>query len=413
VRKGSIFLIPPRTIKTQGIVGVIEYGATRFEILPKSTPHGIPREERKLLIHLLSECTSISHLGYPAGHVGAAGSLAEWTYRAFAEALSTATQAGLPRKYEPIHSLGHNLKGRIQFAALVQRSWRQDGRIPIRSLPLSFNNPFLRTTGAICERISMLTESQETQDVLLHARSVLRRGGVQPQPIETSRSQIRQIEMYRPDPLWEPIKEFILSTLRQNAPHPLEGPETRFFTILFSMQDLFERLVRRRIRTTLARSALSLAPKERIRGILEDAAGKRIGSCTPDLLLLAGSGVPAVVGDVKWKNLSGNTAQDLLNDDLYQVNFYMGRCGVKSSVLVFPKTIAPGAGPETSYEAFNVLGSTGRVTIAVVSLYDLLRTPSDPLRLQAERTLKEALLSSAPPLNQATAGAPPAQPIGH
>jgi 5-methylcytosine-specific restriction endonuclease McrBC regulatory subunit McrC len=120
---------------------------------------------------------------------------------------------------------------------------------------------------------------------------------------------LRRLELSIPGQIWEPVKEFVLTTIRQNAPHPLEGTGMRFFSILFSMQDLFERLVRRRVRQCLVGTALTLAPKERIPGTLEDQHGKQIGSLTPDLLLLNSAGDTAAVGDVKWKRLAENAAE--------------------------------------------------------------------------------------------------------
>src|SRR5262249_36346279 len=150
-----------------------------------------PGAERTFLIHLLKECSSLKHISYSAAEVSLRGSLAEWTYRAFAETLSDATSSGLPRKYERTYSVGHAVKGRIDFTAHIRPSWPPDGRIPPRSFPLSFDNPLTRGTASVCDRLSFLTESQETRDLLTHSGSILRRGGVRSQPLEGLRPHLR------------------------------------------------------------------------------------------------------------------------------------------------------------------------------------------------------------------------------
>ena len=176
--------------------------------------------------------------------------------------------------------------------------------------------------------------------------------------------------------------------------------ENQFYSQLFSLDELFEKLVRRRVTESLAGTGFQLEPKSEVPGVLRRLSTNRlVGSCSADLVIssnldenrLRNASHNVLIGDVKWKRLARDEDLKPGNQDLFQIAFYLHRYVVKGAVIVYPKSDWMAQTPEVVHEEFEIVPGRGVLTIFTVSVWHLLLPRGTPGRSAAEKSLRELM----------------------
>ncbi len=193
-----------------------------------------------------------------------------------------------------------------------------------------------------------------------------------------------QLSAYEQD--WAPIVEVARAIMAGRAPNPVEVGGVDGASLIFSMDDLFEGLLRRRLEHAATAVGLHLIRGVRAPRLLRDVdSGRQSLPIRPDFLF-SRAGTNCLVGDAKWKVVERGRRETALDrSDIYQMTAYMVRNSLHRSVLFFP-----GQAGKTSLRRFDILPGTGRLCVATVDTAGLV-DPSVSGRAGATAWLSEVL----------------------
>jgi 5-methylcytosine-specific restriction endonuclease McrBC regulatory subunit McrC len=203
--------------------------------------------------------------------------------------------------------------------------------------PLQPDNVLSQLILALIHRLVSITRSARTSTTLQHCARLLDRVTLVPlTPGLVSRVQLTRFESE-----WQPVLDFARILLQGQSPNPVTGGSQSAFTLLFSLHDVFEALLRRLLPRALEDTPLQLAPRRNLNLLYSPSRDIEVLQLRPDYLFttLGVSAKSQVVGDAKWKRLKyDRTTFDLSPSDIYQLTTYMARHHLQRGVLFFPMT---------------------------------------------------------------------------
>jgi 5-methylcytosine-specific restriction enzyme subunit McrC len=376
-------------------VGVLDFGWCQVEILPRVSDDLTDQDRRLFLLSLLGQAglvpaPMISRAAVMAGRERVLDSLV----RAFAELLHDELVLGVPRRYHVRSDRVPQVKGRILFGQLARSLPSERHRIPVRFAPLQYDNVVTRTLRAVVTVLAREAVVPRTLEALEHCDRML--GAAAHVPLAQLRPD--RIRLTRQEWRWKPFLELATVMRSGQVPIPISHGQTDAFGLLFSLHDVFERL----IRVTLQGSevaGLRLERRPRSPRLLHPVpTGVPALPLKPDVLLVDRSGAPGLVADAKWKDLSpGSASLGLTPSDAYQVAVYMAAHTVPQGLLLFPQRAWMNPEPhEPWHRSFRLAGGQGTLVIAGADVVGLVsRDPAT--RLRAKRQLERAVeLAMAP-----------------
>ena len=138
------------------------------------------------------------------------------------------------------------------------------------------------------------------------------------------------------------------------------------FSLLFNMNQLFERFAATRLRPEARKAGLRLIEQGPRRYLGEDDTGKSRLLMRPDISLINEHNKPEVILDAKWKLLNkGSTPLASLNPaDLYQVSAYASSYRCRDIRLLLPEQ----ANLKTTHQMTLNLETPVRLSLVPVSL---------------------------------------------
>jgi hypothetical protein len=171
------------------------------------------------------------------------------------------------------------------------------------------------------------------------------------------------------------------------------GGLTQARGLLFSLDDLFEALLRRALAESLREGSLTLAAGERQLHLLRSLdGGAESLALKPDFLFLKGPKGKVLVGDAKWKRLTDEAGSlGLAPSDVYQLATYMARHGLRRGVLFFPMDEWMTPNPDGYWSRdFELIGGGGHISVVAVDILGLV-SRDQQLRQRAIASLRFAL----------------------
>jgi 5-methylcytosine-specific restriction enzyme subunit McrC len=384
-----------QSLQIGNIVGFIDLGDVRLEILPKAS--GVAGEEGdagQFLLDLLSIPGVVPRLRPAAGDVHATASLLEGLVRAFADDLAERLSQGVPRRYSEVAENSPVVRGRIDFCRMALRPPGNDHILPIRHAPLQFDNPLSQVILATVNRLLRVVRSVRTAAILQHCAALLDRVS----RVSLTPERVRRLQLTPFESAWKPVVDFAAALASGYFPDPVSGGAIRSFSLTFSLDDLYEAVLRKLRPTVLAGSGLALATTRPRSPLLRSLdTGAEVLALKPDYLFL-GAVPPAqkrLVGDAKWKRLKGESPSlGLDSSDVYQLTTYMAYHGLDRGVLLFPADRWMAHGESAWSRRFALIDPAGgkRITVVGVDLAHLIS--QDPgLRATAQERLRRALCS--------------------
>ena len=114
--------------------------------------------------------------------------------------------------------------------------------------------------------------------------------------------------------------------------------QQQVYSLLFDMNQLFERFVAVKLRPTARKMGLRLMEQGPRRYLGEDDSGKGRLLMRPDISLLDDLNRPVAILDTKWKLLeSSNPLASLSSADLYQLSTYASAYRCDQVMLLYPE----------------------------------------------------------------------------
>lgn len=329
-----------RWLRLDNYVGVLESPCgTVIEILPKhceDSTADTATAARSLLIKMLTTALDlpVRSTDFTSLHVFK-HPLLEWVMKQFVISLDLLIKKGLRFDYRRIEEQQSYLRGQLDIIKQLRQPPGRDHVFNIRHdlyLPDRAENRLLHSALL---RVCRMTQQPETWRLSHELVSLL-------SEIPESRDIKADFKHWQSDRLmshYQGVRPWCELVLGQYMPMAIRG-RTKGISLLFPMEQLFERHVEMHLRNHLSRpySLKAQAASE----YLCDQAGSRIFQLRPDLLILKNA-CPYAVLDTKWKLLSSEDRSNkygLSQADFYQLfaygNKYLG--GEGPMALIYPRT---------------------------------------------------------------------------
>lgn len=390
---GDVFRRTARGVVAGGYVGVVDLGWCQLEILPKGTAELSVDHRRRFLFDLLDRAGLIPR---PLISRTAVASGREHLLQVLVSSFSTQLHhdlvVGVPRRYQTREERLNQVKGRIRFGALATSLPSERHVIPIRHAPLQFDNGLTRILRALVTALREAAESQRDLTTLDHCDRML--GAAKRIPLSLLRPQ--SMRLARQEERWRPYVDLAVLVRRGQAPIPTSAGEAEGFGLLFTLDDVFERLVRRTLASNPPHRMLLARRPLRPRLLHPVSAGVASLPLRPDLLLTDDAGRPILVADAKWKELSRQSdSLGLRPSDVYQVATYMAAHSVDRGLLLFPEGAWMREGGRSSWSSrFRLAGGQGQLTVGGVDVFGLASGDTQR-RAQATERLHELVLAAS------------------
>ena len=315
-----------RNLKAGQVVGILQTPSAALEILPKIDGRE-NNSVRKVLVRMLAVAwdLDVTH-GELATLETQRNDFLECFIRLFSERLLAAVRRGLPRRYL-IHTEDLALlRGKLDVVRqLTHLSVRPD-RLACCFDELSENTPLNRVLKAAVSRLTHITRSAPNARRLaeLLSRFEFVDDSTDPlsEPVRMDRTNTAFHGLYH-------LAQFFLSKDWQST---TSGNTMTGFSLLFPMNDLFEKFVGRTMKRTLG---LPVHLQHQNRHALVNEEGRPLFAMRPDIVIDDADG--PVVLDTKWKHLKPRDAKiGVEQSDVYQMLAYAHAYEARRLVLIYP-----------------------------------------------------------------------------
>ena len=354
------------------MVGMVACKGCSLEILPKVDPDQPDGRDinavRNRLVRMLDVALGLNlDLGRSAEIKSQSNTLLEILIRAFADKLLGEVRRGLPRQYLLCEDDLPALRGRLDVTRQFTRNAVRPDRLACRFDQLDADTPLMRIMATAVAFLSKYARSSGTRRKLDELRFVLSEIPLTP----LGRLPWKQVQIDRTNRRWESLfnlAQLLLHRKWQETHHSTKGPDG--FTLLFPMNDLFEKYIVAMMRKALASSGIDVIDQGGHRACLGTFSGEYLESgdvfrTRPDIILRREEQTLAII-DTKWKKLS----QDPLDQkhgvsqaDVYQLMAYARLYPAPELMLLYPEAPGQLCGER---KPFGIAGGSERLSIATI-----------------------------------------------
>lgn len=327
-----------RFLRARQIVGVIAGRNCSLEILPKIDAKAATEKEsgvRTKLVHMLDVAFDLKiSSGETAAMARQADSLLEIFITLFADRLLAEVRRGLPRLYRTHEDNLRVLRGQLNVVRQFTVHAVRTDRLACRFDVLDSDIPLMQVMKACVLHLAPHARSTAAQRKLTELRFLF--AGVR--DIALSALPLGQARVERSSGRWRSLldlAQLLLGDRWQQTHANEQAPEG--FTLLFRMNELFERYVAAQIRSSLmgtefdvvvqGGSAYCLGPWREGELVVGNSHPTR-----PDVLIKAGEKVVRVV-DAKWKSVE----KGVNHADVYQMMAYARIYKCPRLILIYPR----------------------------------------------------------------------------
>lgn len=359
-------------IVARQMVGMVAAKGCSLEILPKVDPDSGVEESadavRNRLVRMLDVALGLDlDTGRDAAIDRQKHTLLEILIRAFADKLLAEVRRGLPRLYRQCEDDLPALRSRLDVTRQFTRNAVRPDRLACRFDQLDADTPLMRVMAAAVVVLGKHARSPATRRKLDELRHVLAEIPLVP----LNRLPWKDVRIDRTNRRWESLFRLAQLLLRrdwQATHHAASAPEG--LTLLFPMNDLFEKYVAAMMRKALAGSGVDVVDQGGHRACLGTFTGEHLESgevfrTRPDIILRRRGEVLAII-DTKWKKLARDPLDrkhGVSQADVYQLMAYARLYPTRELMLLYPEV--PGE-PCGMRKPFGIAGGSERLAIATV-----------------------------------------------
>lgn len=372
---------------SRGFVGIVEAAGVTVEMLPRALADRDDKDaDAAFMLNLLMAAQLLPRRMWRPGQVKpGAVPLFETVIRAAAEELQAVLlEHGPPRRFHEVEEEATTILGSIDMVRAMRQLPPDRNRLPIRHAPSQTDNPLARLMLSLADHMRRCTRSRRSAALLADSADQLSAA----RPVQLSG---RLVDMSEPvigvENHWRSLHGLAAGLSRGLHPDPTRAGETATNVLIFALDDIFERILRRAIPHAVLGTGLRLSESTPKRYMLRDTeTGVPRLRLRPDFLLLSGKG-PVLVADAKWKHIAvDRNGLSLSREDVFQVTAYMSRYGLRDGVLLFPADTRTRrlSGPAWSRD-LAVEGSTAIIRAAAIDVHAFV----SPERTQRDRAMMQ------------------------
>ena len=370
----NILVLGRDRIIARQMVGMVSVKGCSLEILPKVDPDAGAAESndtvRGRLVRMLDVALGLDlDIGAEAAIARQKNTLLEILIDAFATRLLAEVRRGLPRAYRQCDEDLSALRGRLDVTRQFTRNAVRPDRLACRFDQLEADTPLMRIMAAATVFLARHTRSLGTRRKLDELRHAL--ADIPLMPI--SRLPWQAVRIDRTNRRWEALfrlARLLLQRDWQATHHQTKAPEG--LTLLFPMNDLFEKYIAVLLRRALAGSGIEVIDQGGHRACLGAFTGAHLESgevfrTKPDIMLRRGREIVAII-DTKWKKLSLDPLDrkhGVSQADVYQLMAYARLYRTAELMLLYPGL--PGQGCAERAQ-FGMAGGSERLRIATADV---------------------------------------------
>jgi len=382
----NILVLGRDRIIARQMVGMVSAKGCSLEILPKVDPDAGSAESdetvRRRLVRMLDVALGLDlDIGAEAAIARQKSTLLEILINAFATRLLAEVRRGLPRAYRQCEEDLPALRGRLDVTRQFTRNAVRPDRLACRFDQLEADTPLMRIMAAATVFLARHTRSLGTRRKLDELRHAL--ADVPLLPI--TRLPWQSVRIDRTNRRWEALfrlARLLLQRDWQATNHQANAPEG--LTLLFPMNDLFEKYITVLLRRALAGSGIEVIDQGGHRACLGAFTGEHLESgdvfrTKPDIMLRRGLEIVAII-DTKWKKLSLDPLDrkhGVSQADVYQLMAYARLYRTAELMLLYPGR--PGQGCAERAQ-FGLARGSERLRIATADVSLDERVLADALR---------------------------------
>jgi 5-methylcytosine-specific restriction enzyme subunit McrC len=371
--KSRIFDWRHKEVWAKNYVGVIQVPGLTLEILPKidrSTIDSSDQEKLRAqhnLLYMLSftkklpfeerDLTSLKLQEMP---------LLEILIRLFVTRMMQELRRGIDRAYVHREDNLPCVKGKILMTQhlLVNAAHRESFYVGFDEF--LDDTPLNRILKATSRRLLSVSITAETQRLLMETVAIFDEVG----DIIPDAHHFDRVHLHRNNERFLPLLDFCRMVWQEKSPNPSAG-DSRTFSILFPMEQLFEEFIARFIRRHASdfgfrREDVCIQSVGNSRCLVrEETSQSQKFKLQPDLLVKSGKRIGLIL-DTKWKHLKADE-EDAKNAvpqaDMYQMYAYAHRYDCNEVILLYPDI------GKVSPKSYRLLGDEERrIRVAVINI---------------------------------------------
>lgn len=326
-----------RFLRARQAVGVIAGRGCSLEILPKVDPEALDEgidTVRSRLVHMLDIALGLNlSTGEASTMAHGAKSLLEVFIALFTDRLLAEVRRGLPRQYRAHEEDVRALRGKLNIVRQFTVHAVRPDRLSCRFDALDADVPLMQVMKACVMLLVRHARSAGVKRQLAELRFLL----ADVSDIRKGALPWRLIRIDRASGRWRSLLELarLLLGAHWQQTHA-DARDAQGITLLFPMNDLFERYIAIQLRRALADTGLEVDAQGGGANCLgpwrngEDCVGDSHPT-RPDILVKNGPRVVAVL-DTKWKQLSKGAS----HADIYQMIAYARLYRSHRLILLYP-----------------------------------------------------------------------------
>lgn len=361
-------------IVVRQMVGMLAADGCSLEILPKVDHETADSETvdsvRRRLIRMLDVALGLNlNLGQSAAIETQKYTLLEILIRAFADKLLAEVRRGLPQVYHQCEEDLPALRGRLNATRQFTHNALRPDRLSCRFDQLDANTPLMKIMAAAVVYLGNHARFHETRRKLDELRHAL----IDIPIVPVQRLPWKQVRIDRTNQRWESLFHLVKLLLRrewQATHHSTNAPQG--LTLLFPMNDLFEKYVAAMLRKALAGSGIQVVDQGGHRACLGAFTGEHLEKgdvfrTKPDLLLRRGKHVAAII-DTKWKKLGADPLDrkhGVSQADVYQLMAYARLYSTNQLMLLYPESPGSTCGERA---AFGIAGGSEKLSVSTLDM---------------------------------------------
>ena len=323
-----------QSVKFAQFCGVVQVDGLQVEVLPKLFPHQTEVQQRGTLLNMLARAGDLEGMeAFTAGLATSQTTLLDLFIRHFAQLLERQLQQGMPRDYRDLEDTLGQVRGRIDVVRQQRENLFKPQRIACRYSELVADIPVNRLLHSALELVGTLATSPLLQQRLRSLRK--RFAGVATLALHEHAPEANDLN--RLQRRYAGVVDLAHLFLKGQFLDPRSGRQ-RAFSLLFNMNQLFERYTASVLRPIARQRGLRLVEQGPRRYLGHDEAGHGRVLMRPDIALQDGGGRLVAILDAKWKRLEAREPLSGLSPaDLYQMASYSAAYRCTTVCLLYPE----------------------------------------------------------------------------
>lgn len=354
-------------------VGYIQCSTFSIEILPKVAMHDDPMQMRKVLLEMLKECGYINVTTSKLSQLQLMeGSLLEIFGRIYADSLFLELKKGVTTKYHEVENNLMTLKGSLIIPKHIQENLSRNKKYMAyceydeRIIDHVLNQVFKAANHLILTKVRNI-ETQKLLKQIVHYLDDVSLKTFSPK-------QLDQLKLDRTNKRFE-IPLLLAKQFLMNKTASFSTNDQTSFSLLFEMNDLFEKYIAVLVKKATNHSVIEQDNKHRL--LVKETNNREIFQLKPDIFIDNGFG--QIIIDTKWKTLTTGNRSGVKREDLYQMYAYLTRYErVKTAILLYPQPMNLDLNYDEQLESwFLHADNNKKLKIYAVSLLDKVQTVNE------------------------------------